>query len=166
MKKTSVVAAVVLFMLVAGTTSAIANRVYNGWVTRWEDGNGKCVDHKVSIDHGSSGNGWFQAEVRTEQPSGFIGCYAAWARQRDELRVRFVAQKGANQNVCLSPAFYLNPVTTNYIAMTLNQPGSPPCGSGSYSTRSRGSTKYNGSWVSDNGGLWTEGFHTLPTTPG
>lgn len=163
MKRLGAVSVLVLFVLVAGTTTAVANRVYNGWITRWDDGNGKCMDHKVSIDHGTSGNGWFQAEVRTEMPSGPIDCYDSWIRQRDELRVRFVALKGTNQNVCLSPGFYYNPTATNYIAMTLNQSGSPPCGSGTYSTRSRGSTYYNGSWTGDNGGLWTEGYHNLPT---
>lgn len=165
--RASLVVAVVLFLLVSGTTGAVAHRVYNGWLTMWDQG-GKCVDGKTSVDHGTYGKGWFQGEVRTEKPSlGLIDCYDSWGRPSGTLRVRVVILKGANLNVCLSPAFYTNAVTTNYLAQTYALGGSaPPCGSGEYASRIRGGTKINGIWTSDNGGIWSEGFHTLPTTPG
>jgi hypothetical protein len=158
----SLIGGVVVFLLVAGTTGALAHRVYQGWTAMWEN-DGRCVKLKATVDHGSYGKGFFGAEVSTVKRSlDLINCRDTWTRPRDNLRVKYIVYRGFNLNICLNPGYYQNQVDTAYIAMKLNQPNSPPCGSGNYAVKARGSTLFNGSWTTDNNGLITNQWHYLP----
>ena len=91
------ISTLVIFAVVALPTSALANKIYAGWIDVWDDGNGKCLNEKVNMDHGENGNGYWYTETYAEKimntPFGPVHCQQEWDRPAGYLRAKVIVLK-------------------------------------------------------------------------
>jgi hypothetical protein len=162
-----------LFAMGLVPTLASANRIYVGWSGVWTN-QVRCLEGKVTTDHGSLGNGYFQFEGRGAEADlpDYPLCVQEWSLGAGKYRIRLAAWKtNASQN-CIDTGWVKNASTTFYMKIsrpanpTGNPYQSPPCNNGYYWTKGKIEGTYNGGWTTQSNWLLIDEAHHLPTTPG
>jgi hypothetical protein len=165
--------AVVFFAAGFAPTAAMAHRIYVGWTQIYTDHRDLCLKGKVTTDHGSTGNGYFQYEGQGFYvlPTGNCNVNSPESKNAGGYRITLAAWKTNAPQNCIDTGWVYNATVTDY--MKINRPknpgspySSPPCGSGNYWTKGRFQGLLpSGSWT---GSTWllTDQAHSLPTTPG
>lgn len=160
---------VAMFILATTAGSALAHRAYQGWSTVWENGAGKCLNEKVSLDHvsGSTG-GKFWTELQAEREYLGTDCTVGWSRPPNYLRVKVVILKlsSGTWGVCYDSGYLKNNVDADYIQRTVTAGSTPPCGNGEYRTQGYGHILYNGSWRGGSIAIPVGEAHFLPCAVG
>lgn len=141
-KRVTLVTAAVVFFVVAISSAGLAHRLYNGWSDTWSDGNGRCVNEKVTIDHGANRTGLFRIEVNAEKrvntPYGTIDCYAPWGRPvgwiKTQMHFMKIDSNGRAQLCRRTPEFFSAHANTDYMSLKATAGSAPPCGPGLYKT--------------------------------
>jgi hypothetical protein len=151
---------------------ASAHRIYVGWDVIYTNNRDFCLKGKVTTDHGSTGNGYFQFEGQSQGPDGYGHCNGfGILLDPGDMRIWLAAWKTNATTNCIDTGWVYNGVQTSY--MKINRPKNPdsnpydkpPCGGGHYWTKGKVAGYRNGSW--DNSSwLLTNESHYLPTTPG
>jgi hypothetical protein len=167
----AVVALVVL--AVAIPTAALAHRIYEGWYTVKEFNSGnRCLDIKVTTDHGSYGNGYFQVEARTEKEyfvpyiGTIVRCYVPWEIPPQDFRTRLWVDKQNRATPCKDSGwiqYTAGPISYMQVWWGPFTSMSQLCGNGSYRARGRTEIRPGANWL---GGAWSTAYHSLPTNPG
>jgi hypothetical protein len=164
--------ALAAFIVATTVSAAVAHRAYAGWEAVWENGDGKCLNEKVSLDHPADDYGgrfWTEADAQRELNPGpaQIDCYQSWERPVDYLRVKVIALKlvSGDWSVCVDTGWKTNNVTTEYMVRYIHA-NQAPCGAGQYRTQGKAQIRYNGEWIGGPMFIPVADKHYLPCASG
>jgi hypothetical protein len=139
---------------------ALANVVYDAETLKsYPDG--KCLDARAEVSHGSSDHGYRRVDVYTQKEGagGFVNCAVGWERPIGWLKARSIYWKyyknAEEWAVCRNTGWAANGQATDAIRQEKSY-ADEPCGNGWYDTMAGGSHFFDGSWV---GGFVHSGYH-------
>jgi hypothetical protein len=164
--------AVMLFTIGFIPGIAAAHRIYFGWrIIQEEDSSGNCSEGKITTDHGSLGNGYFQMEGVMDGPAligdAWVPCAVHVSSAAGVLRIRLKVWKQNATTNCFQTTWVTNPTNTKFMSIyrpvnfSTHPYTKPPCGAGNYwDAGAFGPVAWGDPW------LINEASHYLPTSPG